>query len=153
INFLQIRGDGSIQMASLPLSSSATTGSVCWSGGAAAGNLTVDTTLACLSSTRRIKDHISLLGNALGEVMQLRPVSYNLKPQFNPEHLGRQVGLVAEDVQKIDPRLVGLDSRGRPLGVRYMQMTALLVRAIQQQQVQIDSLNRQLRLLQHGRVH
>ncbi len=70
----------------------------------------------------------------------MRPVSYDLKPEFNPTHLGRQVGLVAEEVQEIDPRLVARDDDGQARGVRYMQLTAVLVRAIQQQQYEICAL-------------
>jgi hypothetical protein len=55
------------------------------------------------------------------------------------------VGLIAEDVEKGDPRLVALDDKGDPRGVRYMQMTAVLVKAIQDQQHEIDDLKRQIR--------
>jgi hypothetical protein len=80
--------------------------------------------------------------------MALRPISYDLKDEYNPEHLGPMVGLIAEDVLKVDPRLVALDPGGDPRGVRYMQMTAVLVKAIQDQQHEIDQLKRQLK-----RVH
>jgi hypothetical protein len=75
-----------------------------------------------------------------GAVMALQPVSYDLKPEFNPEHLGNQVGLIAEDVAKVDPRLVAVDDKGDPRGVRYMQLTAVLVKTIQQQQYEIYAL-------------
>lgn len=130
----------------LASSSSPATGSVCWTTG---GNLTVDTTVACLSSTRRIKQNIHALNIGLDEVLKLRPVSYDLKPKYNPKHLGPQVGLVAEEVAEIDPRLVALDGEGKPLGVRYMQMTAVLIKAIQQQQVEIDGLKKQLARRHH----
>ena len=84
----------------------------------------------------------------LDEVMALRPVSYDLKPQYNPNGLGPMVGLVAEDVQRVDPRLVGLDSKGRPLGVRYMQLTAVLIKGMQEQQAEIKDLKAQLAALQ-----
>ena len=128
-------------MPDLASSSAATTGTVCWT--TSTGLLNVDTTLACLSSTRRVKADIKPLDAGLAEVLAMRPVSYDLKPEFNPEHLGRQIGLVAEDVQDIDPRLVGLDAKGLPKGVRYMQLTALLVKAIQDQQHEIVNLEKE----------
>jgi hypothetical protein len=137
-----VMGDNTVSMPNIASSSAATTGTVCWTTG---GNLTVDTTLACLSSTGRIKENVHDLDDGLATVMSLRPVSYDLKPEFNPKGLGPQVGLIAEEVQKVDPRLVGLDTQGAPLGVRYMQLTAELVSAIQHQQREIDSLKKQLR--------
>lgn len=145
LTLLKVTGAGAILMPQLASSSAPTTGTVCWTTG---GNLTVDTTLACLSSTRRIKEHITPIDIGLREVMQLTPVDYDLKPEFNPKHLGPQVGLIAEDVREIDPRLVGLDAKGDVEGVRYMQLTALLVRAIQEQQVEIIALQKQLTHLQ-----
>jgi len=136
-----------VAMPTLASSSAATTGTVCWTN--STGNLTVDTTLACLSSTRKIKQDIRPLDIGLSKVMQMEPVAYNLKPEFNPKHLGPQVGLIAEDVQKVDPRLVGLDSKGDVEGVRYMQLTAVLVKAIQEQQQEIDALKRQFKKRLH----
>jgi len=138
---LSITSAGAVSLPSLASSSAATTGTVCWTAG---GNLTVDTTVACLASTRRIKQHIKPLISGLPTVMSLRPVSYNLKPEFNPQHLGPQVGLIAEEVQKVDARLIAVDDNGSPRGVRYMQLTAVLVKAIQEQQKEIDELKRRL---------
>lgn len=76
--------------------------------------------------------------------MRLRPVSYELKPEYDPQHLGRQVGLIAEDVEEVDKRLVGYGSDGKIQGVRYMQMTALLVKAVQDQQRQIVQLRHKI---------
>ena len=130
--------NAAVRLTGLASSSAATTGTVCWTTGA--NNLTVDTTLACLSSTRKIKENIEPLDIGLPEVMALEPVSYDLKTEFNPAHLGHQVGLIAEDVQKVDPRLVGLDSNGEVKGVRYMQMVALLVKGMQEQEAEIETL-------------
>lgn len=138
----------SVTMPGLASSSAATTGTLCWT--TVTGNVNVDTTLACLSSTKRIKQHIQPLDAGLAEVMKLRPVSYDLKPEYNPKGLGPMVGLVAEEVQKIDPRLVGLDANGDPQGVRYMQMTAVLVKALQEEQAEITELRREIKRMHAG---
>lgn len=130
-----LAASGAVTMPGLAASSASTTGSVCWTTGT--GNLTVDTTTTCLLSAARFKQNVALLKNGLAEVLALRPVSYDLKPQYDPAHLGEQVGFIAEDVQAIDPRLVGLDPDGNVHGVRYLQMTALLAKAIQEQQNEI----------------
>lgn len=134
-NLLAVRGDGEVEMISLAQTSAAQTGSVCW--GSARGQLTVDTTVACLTSARRFKEHIEGIDSGLSEVMKLRPVSYNLKPEYDPNHIGPQVGLIAEEVGAVEPRLMGKAPDGQATGVRYMQLTAVLVKAIQQQQHEI----------------
>lgn len=136
-----------VLLPGLASSSAATTGTLCWTTGT--GNVNVDTTLACLSSTRKVKQNIKPLDIGLSEVMQMRPVSYDLKPQFNPKHLGPQVGLVAEDVEKVDPRLVGYGGDGKIEGVRYMQMTAVLVKALQEEQAEIVALKKRVAALSH----
>ena len=60
-------------------------------------------------------------------------------------NLGPQVGFISEDVYKIDTRLVSTDGNGDPLGVRYMQLTAVLTKAIQEQQEEINVLKYKLR--------
>lgn len=139
---IQITGAGAVAMPSIAASSAATTGTVCWT--TITGNLTVDTTTTCLASTIKVKQKINSLDSGLAEVMQLHPVSYELKPEFNPAHLGRQTGLIAEEVIKIDPRLVALDDNGNPRSVRYQQLTAVLIKAIQEQQHEIEVLKKRL---------
>lgn len=141
---LTIGQSGAITMPSLASSSAAQTGTVCWTTG---GNLTVDTTVACLASTIKVKQNIVPLNIGMKEIMAMRPISYDLKPEFNPEHLGRQVGLIAEEVALVDDRLIAKDEKGDPRGVRYMQMTAVLVKGMQEQQTMIKNLQRELKKL------
>lgn len=140
-----IAGSGALTLPGLASSSVATTGTLCWTTGT--GNVNVDTTVACLASTIRVKEHVQALDIGLKQIMRMRPVSYDLKPEFNPEHLGRQVGLVAEEVNAVDNRLVAVDDTGRPRGVRYMQMTAVIIKAMQEQQQQIGKLQKELKQL------
>jgi hypothetical protein len=112
----------------------AQTGTLCWATG---GAITYDPSLGCLTSSARFKDHVTNLDTGLTQIMALRPVHYQLRPEFNAAHLGEQVGLIAEEVQKVDPRLIGLDDKGQPLGVRYAQLTALLVKGEQDLERQV----------------
>lgn len=121
---------GAFLAPNLALSSAATTGTLCWTTGT--GNVNVDTTVACLASTGTIKQKVEDLNVGLSEVMRLRPISYELKPEYNPEKLGRMVGFIAEEAQKIDDRLIALDSKGSVRGFRYMQYTAVITKAIQE---------------------
>lgn len=132
--------NGAVLMPTLASSSAATTGTVCWT--TSTGNLNVDTTTTCLLSDGRLKMNVSPLDVGIDEVMKLNPVSYELKPEVNPSHLGRQVGLIAQDVMAVDPRLAATyqsgPNEGTPSGVRYEQMVALLVKAMQEQEHKID---------------
>lgn len=136
-----------VQMPGLATTSTAQTGTLCWNS--SVGNITVDTTTTCLISARRYKQNIIPLDVGLDEVMKLKPVSYELKPEFNPEHLGRQIGLVAEDVAQAENRLVAYTAKGETQGVRYQQLTALLVKAIQEQQHEIEDLKKELHNKRH----
>jgi Chaperone of endosialidase len=135
----------SVNLSGIASSSAAQTGTVCLGTG---GLLTYDTTTTCLASDRRLKTKVKPLESGLAEVMQLRPVSYELWPEDDPAHLGRQIGLTAQDVAEVDPRLAATYDdgpyKGTPKGVRYQQMVALLIKAIQEQQVEIDKLKKKL---------
>lgn len=136
-----------INAPNLATSSAATSGTLCWTTGT--GLVNVDTTTTCLLSSRRYKQDINPLPSGLSEVMQLRPVSYQLRPEYNPTALGRQVGLIAEDVAAVDSRLVSSESDGSPHAVRYQQLTAVLVKAIQEQQHEIAQLRSDVAELRH----
>lgn len=119
-------------------STAAQTGTLCWSTGT--GNVTEDPSSTCLVSARRFKDHIEPLDTGLEEVLRLQPVRYHLKADVaasidDPSNYayGEQVGFIAEDVAEVDQRLVSYESDGQAHSVRYLQMTALLAHAIQQE--------------------
>lgn len=146
--------NGVLNAPNLATSSAATTGTLCWTTGT--GLVNVDTTTTCLASSRRYKQDIQPLDVGLSEVMRLRPVSYQLRPQYDPQHLGRQVGLIAEDVAEVDDRLISHEPDGRAHGVRYQQLAAVLVKALQDQQRQITQLQtdvRQLRTRRDSHAH
>lgn len=136
----------SVTMPGLATSSAATTGTMCWTTGT--GNVNVDTTTTCLLSASKYKQAKKPLDAGLRQVMALRPVSYILKKEFNPTGLGEQIGFFAEDVARIEPRLVSIDGDGSPHAVRYQQLTAVLTKAIQEQQRQIRALSSRLKMLE-----
>ena len=76
----------------------------------------------------------------------LKPVTFRYKKELDPEGI-QQWGLVAEDVQKVNPALVALDKEGRPYSVRYDQVNAMLLneflkehRTVQEQNATIAQL-------------
>jgi len=129
-------------MPDLASSSSATTGTVCWT--TATGLLNVDTTVACLASLEEMKDKHGDIDNALDLVEKIKPFWFTWKKD-TPEYPGdkhEQPGMGAHQVESVDTRLVAYTPDGKLKGVRYQEMTAVLVKAIQEQQKEIEKLKR-----------
>ena len=59
-------------------------------------------------------------------VLALRPVTFRYKPELDPEGIA-QFGLVAEEVEKVNPALVVRDADGKPYTVRYEAVNAMLL--------------------------
>src|SRR5262245_52553126 len=59
-------------------------------------------------------------------ILFLEPVSFRYKKALDPEGIP-QFGLVAEQVEKINPALVAHDEDGKPYSVRYEAVNAMLL--------------------------
>ncbi len=129
-------------MANITTSSAATTGTVCWTTGT--GKFTADTTVGCLTSLLSAKNVSQRLSSpeALDIVDRLSPFSFYYKPGFGDSGRYEQFGLGAEEVAMVDERLVGRDPEGQLQGVRYQEMTAVLVGAVKQLKAEIEELKR-----------
>lgn len=91
-----------------------------------------------LTSSIRYKENIEESAYGLDELMQLRSVTFNYKsdPTF-----ARSLGFIAEEVDAIGLReLVSYNEENKPETVHYELMTALLTKAIQEQQAMIEDL-------------
>ena len=76
--------------------------------------------------------------SSLDTVLKLNPVSFVYNDDIGVK--GPQVGLIAEEVQQVDPRLVATDPSGVPFTVKYENLTAILAAAIQNIFAQISDL-------------
>ncbi len=56
----------------------------------------------------------------------LKPVTFCYKKELDPQRI-QQWGLVAEDVEKVNPDLVVRDKEGKPYSVRYEAVNAMLL--------------------------
>jgi hypothetical protein len=84
--------------------------------------------LGTMTSSKRFKEHIKPMDNASEALYSLKPVSFRYKKQVDPEGTSAmQFGLVAEDVEKVNPDLVVCDKEGKPYSVRYDQVNAMLL--------------------------
>jgi hypothetical protein len=82
--------------------------------------------LGTTTSSRRFKQGIKPMDNASETLYTLQPVTFRYKKELDPEGI-QQWGLVAEDVQRVNPALVALDKDGKPYSVRYDQVNAMLL--------------------------
>ena len=118
------------------------TGVVCIPNLAGTGNRAVYSdssgNLTNSSSDQNLKTNISDIAYGLSEVLKMRPVSFNWKQSAI---LGdqREIGFVAQDIEKLVPEVVGMNSDGMR-SLDYPKITAVLCRAIQEQQEQINAL-------------
>lgn len=83
--------------------------------------------LATCSSSARYKEQIEDLHLGLSAALQLRPVGYLWKDTHAAD-----VGFVAEEVAKLDERLVTRNAKGEVEGVKYDRLTAVLAGAVQE---------------------
>ena len=96
------------------------------SGGSQAVFVNSDGKLGAQVSSRRFKEEIKPIEQASEVIYRLTPVSFRYKREIEPAR-PLAFGLIAEDVEKINPALVVRDREGKPYSVRYDQMNAMLL--------------------------
>lgn len=97
----------------------------------------------CLgTSTQLAKQNIVPIGEGLPQVMALKPVSFNYRPGWGFDPKKPYYGFLAEDVDHVLPRLVGRNDKGIVRNADYVGMIPVMVKSIQQQQIEIDNSHR-----------
>jgi hypothetical protein len=96
------------------------------SGGSQAVYVNSDGKLGAQVSSRRFKDNIKPMEDTSEVIYSLKPVSFRYKPEIEPTR-PPSFGLIAEDVEKVNPDLVVRDREGKPYSVRYDQVNAMLL--------------------------
>jgi trimeric autotransporter adhesin len=84
------------------------------------------------------------MGDGSAGLLQLRPVTFRYRPEYDDGAHLPQYGLIAEEVAEIYPELVIADSAGRPLTVRYHLLTAMLLNEVQRQHRLIQAQERRI---------
>ena len=85
-----------------------------------------DGQLGVVPSSGRFKDNIKSMNNASEELLTLKPVTFRYNKKIDRAGV-EQFGLVAEDVEKVNPDLVVHDKEGKPYSVRYDQVNVMLL--------------------------
>src|SRR5438270_25509 len=82
--------------------------------------------LGVATSSARFKQAIKPIDKASEAILALKPVSFRYKEEIDPEGIP-QFGLIAEEVEKVNPDLVGRDENGKVNTVRYEAVNAMLL--------------------------
>jgi hypothetical protein len=106
--------------------------------------------LGTTTSSKRFKEDIKPMEKTSEALYALKPVSFRYKKEIDPAGMS-QLGLVTEDVEKVDPDLVVRDKEGKAYTVRYDQVNAMLLneflkehRKVQEQEATIMQLRQQV---------
>ncbi|MGD0342866.1 MAG: tail fiber domain-containing protein, partial [Bacteroidales bacterium] len=95
---------------------------------------------AWTGSDLRWKKDIAEINDVLSNVLTLKPVTYQWKTDEFPEmnfKNGTQIGLIAQDVEKVFPSLVLTDNKGYK-AVSYEKLSVILLEGMKEQQKQIE---------------
>ena len=131
-------------------------------GSATAGEIRATNAITSFFSDERLKENITEIDNAIDKVMSLRGVTYTsneLAESFGYANKDEQVGVIAQDVEKVLPQIVkpapfdiislqeGIEisrSGENYKTVQYEKLVPLLIQAIKEQQVMIEELQKKV---------
>ena len=82
--------------------------------------------LGTILSSRRFKEQIKPMDAASEVILALKPVTFRYTNELDPKGIA-QFGLVAEEVEKVNPALVVRDAEGKVYSVRYEAINAMLL--------------------------
>jgi hypothetical protein len=82
--------------------------------------------LGTVQSSARYKDEIKPMDKASEAIFVLNPVTFRYKQELDPDGIP-QFGLVAEEVERVNPDLVVRDEDGKVETVRYEAVNAMLL--------------------------
>jgi hypothetical protein len=92
------------------------------------------------TSSYRYKTNVARYRSGLEVIDRLNPIQFDWKKDGTHD-----VGLGAEDVEKIDKRLIFYNDKGQVEGVKYDRIGVDLINAVKEQQAQIEALKEEVR--------
>ena len=82
--------------------------------------------LGVAPSSARFKEEIKPMDKASTAILALTPVTFRYKGELDPKKI-QQFGLIAEQVEEVNPDLVARDEDGKAYTVRYEAVNAMLL--------------------------
>jgi hypothetical protein len=98
-----------------------------------------DGKLGTATSSRRFKQEIQPMEGTSEVIFALKPVTFRYKKGIDPQGIP-QLGLVAEDVEAVNPDLVVRDKNGETYTVRYDAVNAMLLNEFLKEHHQVQDL-------------
>jgi trimeric autotransporter adhesin len=98
-----------------------------------------DGKLGTIVSSARFKEAVKPMDKASEAILALKPVTFHYKHEIDPASIP-QFGLVAEDVEKVNPDLVARDEQGKPYSVRYEAVNAMLLNEFLKEHGKVEKL-------------
>jgi hypothetical protein len=102
--------------------------------------------LGTATSSQRFKEKIKPMERASEVLFALKPVTFHYKKEIDPQGIP-QFGLVAEDVEAINPDLVVRDKEGKVNSVRYEAVNAMLLNEFLKEHRKVEKLEAALEAL------
>jgi hypothetical protein len=100
--------------------------------------------LGVAPSSARFKDEIKPMDEVSEAILALKPVTFRYKHELDPDGIP-QFGLVAEQVEKVNPDLVARDAEGKVYTVRYEAVNAMLLNEFLKEHRKVQELENDLR--------
>jgi hypothetical protein len=95
--------------------------------------------LGTVQSSARYKDDIKPMNKTSEPILKLKPVTFRYKKELDPDKVP-QFGLIAEEVEKINPDLIVRDDDGKVMTVRYEAVNAMLLNEFLKEHAQVQQL-------------
>jgi Chaperone of endosialidase len=95
--------------------------------------------LGTTTSSERFKEEIKPMDKASEALLSLKPVIFRYKNEIDAAGT-TQFGLVAEDVERVNPDLIVRDKDGKPYSVRYDQVNAMLLNEFLKEHRKVEKL-------------
>jgi hypothetical protein len=103
----------------------------------------MDGKLGVTMSSAKFKEAIKPMDKASEAILKLKPVTFRYQKQIDPDGIP-QFGLVAEQVEKVDPDLITRDEDGKPTAVRYEAVNAMLLNEFLKEHGKVEEQDRRL---------
>src|SRR6516165_10186579 len=105
--------------------------------------------LGTVQSSKRFKEAIKPMDKASEAILALKPVTFRYKKELDPDKIP-QFGLIAEEVEKVNPELVARDEEGKIMSVRYEAVNAMLLNEFLKEHQTVQELKKQVAVLTAG---